>query len=132
MKRYLWVLPAAALLLSAAPTSVTLTGTFQSELGCSGDNDPACVTTDLTYSAANDKWTGTFTIPAGTFTYQAALNHAGATVYPGSAVSITGTGAAGKFYYDDTSHWVGDTINSTIATVAGDFQSELGCTQQIG
>ena len=128
MKRYLWVLPAAALVLMAvAPTSVTLSGTFQSELGCGGDNDPTCATTDLTYSAANDKWTGSFTIPAGTFTYKAALNHAGTTTYPGNAISITGTGAPVKFYYDDNTQWVGDSVTSTIATVAGDFQTAVGC-----
>src|SRR5689334_25115396 len=113
MKRYLWVLPAAALLLSAAPTSVTITGTLQSELGCSGDDDPACVTTDLTYSAANDKWTGTFTVPAGSYTYTADLNHASSTIYPApprQAIGLTSTGAAVKFYHDDVTHWVGDTV----------------------
>src|SRR5439155_20785389 len=73
-RRYLWVLPAAALFMAPAPTSVTITGTLQSELGCSGDNDPACAATHLAYSAANDKWTGTFTVPAGSYTYTADLN----------------------------------------------------------
>lgn len=126
MKRYLWVLPAAALALAAAPTSVTLTGSFQSELGCTIDNDPVCTNTDLAYSAANDKWTGSFSIPAGTFSYQATLNHTTPS-YPGTAINITGTGAAVKFYYDDATHWVGDSKGSVIATAAGDFQSELGC-----
>ena len=32
-----------------------------------------------------------------------------------------------KFYYDNKTHWITDNINSTIATVPGSFQSELGC-----
>ena len=31
------------------------------------------------------------------------------------------------FYYDNTTHWVTDTINTTMVTAAGSFQSELGC-----
>ena len=125
VRRFLWIAPAAVLAIALAPSSVTLSGDFQSELGCSGDNDPACVSTDLTYSAANDKWTGTFTIPSGTWTYRAALNHAASPSY--GPVTLTGTGAAVKFYYDDISHWVGDSVSRTIATLAGSFQSEAGC-----
>jgi hypothetical protein len=33
-----------------------------------------------------------------------------------------------KFYYDHKSHWITDNQGSTIATVAGDFQDDLGCT----
>jgi pullulanase-type alpha-1,6-glucosidase len=32
------------------------------------------------------------------------------------------------FYYDHRSHWVTDNVSSVVATVAGTFQSELGCT----
>ena len=32
-----------------------------------------------------------------------------------------------KFYYDHKTNWVTDNVRSTIATAAGDFQSELGC-----
>ena len=32
-----------------------------------------------------------------------------------------------KFYYDDKTHWATDRVSSIIATVAGSFQSELGC-----
>ena len=38
---------------STAPSSVTLAGDFQSELGCSGDWDPGCTVTDLTGGALN-------------------------------------------------------------------------------
>ena len=32
---------------SSSPSSVTLAGSFQSELGCPGDWDPGCTVTDL-------------------------------------------------------------------------------------
>jgi hypothetical protein len=32
-----------------------------------------------------------------------------------------------RFYYDNKTHWVTDNQNSIIATVPGNFQSELGC-----
>ena len=36
-----------------APTSVTLAGDLQSELGCAGDWDPACAVTHLAYDASS-------------------------------------------------------------------------------
>ena len=56
------------------PTSVTIAGSLQSELGCAGDWDPACAATHLTYDAADDVWQGTWTVPAGSYEYKAALN----------------------------------------------------------
>ena len=76
------VLAAAALLLLPAagdtpnPASVTIAGSLQSEAGCAGDWDPACATTHLTYDASDDVWQGTFTLPAGSYEYKAALNDA--------------------------------------------------------
>ncbi len=32
-----------------------------------------------------------------------------------------------KFYYSHATHWVADSVTKVIATVPGDFQSELGC-----
>jgi hypothetical protein len=46
----------------------------------------------------------------------------------GANIPLTlGASTAVKFYYDDKTHWVTDNVNSVIATVPGDFQSELGC-----
>src|SRR3954463_14151945 len=57
------------------PTSVTIAGDLQSELGCGGDWDPGCAATHLTYDAADDGWQGTFTVPGGNWHYKAALNN---------------------------------------------------------
>src|SRR5713226_4356226 len=74
-------LAAAGLLLipsatanTPAPASVTIAGSLQSELGCGSDWDPACGATHLTYDAGDDVWQGTFSLPAGSYEYKAALN----------------------------------------------------------
>ena len=57
-----------------APTTVTIAGSLQSELGCAGDWDPACSLTQLSYDANGDAWVGSFTVPAGAWAYKAPLN----------------------------------------------------------
>ncbi len=126
--------PAASATSSPDPTSVTIAGSLQSEAGCAGDWDPACATTHLAYDAADDVWQGTFSLPAGSYEYKAALNDSwdenyGLHAEPGgSNVPLDLPSLASvKFYYDHKSHWVTDNVGSVIAVAAGSFQSELGC-----
>src|SRR5512141_2012679 len=56
------------------PASVTIAGSLQSELGCPGDWQPDCAATRLAYDAAFDVWQKTFSVPAGSYEYKAALN----------------------------------------------------------
>ena len=58
------------------PTSVTIAGSLQSELGCGGDWDPDCAATHLAYDADDDVWQGAFNVPAGSWEYKAPLNNA--------------------------------------------------------
>jgi hypothetical protein len=58
----------------AAPASVGIPGSYQHLAGCAGDWDPACAATQLAYDAKGDVWKGTFTVPAGSYEYKAALN----------------------------------------------------------
>jgi glycosidase len=120
------------------PTSVTLVGDLQSELGCGGDWDPTCAATYLTYDANDDVWQGIFTMPAGNWQFKVALNNSwdenyGRYAQPGGAnipLNLTGSTSL-KFYYDHKSHWVvsrPNSVNSVIATIPGSFQSELGCS----
>ena len=67
------ILPAAAS-STPDPTSVTVAGDLQSEAGCTIDWDPTCAATHLTYDASDDVWQGTFSLPAGSYQYKAALN----------------------------------------------------------
>ena len=50
---------------TAAPTTVTIAGSLQAELGCPGDWQPDCAATHLAYDADDDVWQGTFAVPAG-------------------------------------------------------------------
>ncbi len=116
------------------PTSVTIAGSLQSELGCPGDWQPDCAATHLAYDANDDIHQGTFTVPAGAYEYKAALNDSWDENYGANAqanganITLDLTADADvKFYYDHETHWVTDDLNSAIATAAGSFQSELGC-----
>lgn len=119
---------------TVAPTSVTIAGSLQSELGCPGDWQPECSATQLVYDGEDDVWQAVFNVPAGSWEYKAALNGAwdenyGAGATPGGDNIVLALDAARdvKFFYDHKSHWVTDNVNSVIAVAPGDFQSELGC-----
>ena len=116
------------------PTSVTLVGSLQSELGCGGDWDPTCAATHLTYDAGDTVWQGSWTLPAGPYEYKVALNDSwdenyGKNAQPGGAnIPLNlAADAALKFYYSHETHWLTDNSTSVIATVPGNFQSEIGC-----
>ena len=116
------------------PGSVTIAGSLQDELGCSGDWQPECTATYLTYDPADDVWQATFNLPAGDWEYKAALNNSwdenyGLNGAPNGANIPLSLAASGdvKFYYDHKSHWVTDNQTAVIATVPGSFQDELGC-----
>ena len=118
----------------AEPATVTIAGSVQSELGCPGDWLPECTLTQLALDADDGVWQGSFSVPAGTYEYKAALdgtwdeNYGLGAVRDGANIPLVlGEPAEVKFFYDDVSHWVTDNQSSVIATVPGSFQSELGC-----
>jgi hypothetical protein len=150
LPRWLSLIPMFALLISVLasplsapvalaantpnPSSVTIAGDLDSEIGCSGDWDPTCAAAHLTYDASDDVWQGSWTLPAFNYSYKAALNNswdenyglhavAGGENIPLNLPSNTSV----KFYYDHKSHWVTDNKSSVIAVAPGSFQSELGC-----
>lgn len=113
---------------------MAIAGSFQDELGCSGDWQPECADTELVPDATDGVWRGTFTLPAGDWEYKSALNdswdeHYGAGGVPGGDSIVLGMGAGAEvgFYYSHESHWVTDNVNSAIATSVGSFQAGLGC-----
>ena len=141
--RGVFVLAAALCLLTARvaradhtppPTSVTIAGSLQSEVGCPADWQPDCAATHLTFDASDDVWQGSWALPAGSYDYKAAIddnwsqNYGLGGVQDGPNIPLgLAAGATVKFYYDHKSHWVTDDHGSVIATAAGSFQSELGC-----
>src|SRR2546427_520052 len=127
-------LPAAGSSATPAPSSVTIAGSLQSELGCSGDWQADCAATHLVYDANDDVWQRTFTVPAGDWEYKAPLNDSWDENYglhaqrDGANIPLSlGSATNVKFYYDHKTHWITDNHNSVIAVAPGSFQSELGC-----
>ena len=112
---------------TSAPSSVTIAGNLQSVLGCSGDWDPACAETHLVYDADDDVWQATWTLPAASYEYKAALNDSWEENYPAANKAFTAPGGDVTFLYDHKTHLVVDSISSVIATAPGSYQSELGC-----
>lgn len=116
------------------PDSVTIAGDLQSEIGCAADWAPECVDTQLLFDADDQVWKKTFTIPAGTWNYKAALDGAWTENYGRNATAggdnisfTTASSQAVIFYYSHQTHWVTNNVNSVIATAVGDFQTALGC-----
>ena len=96
------------------PTAVTIAGSLQSELAYPRIWQPDCVATHLAYDANDDVWQKTWTMPAGSWEYKAALNDSwdenyGLHAAPGGANIPLALGASPvKFYYDHKSHWITD------------------------
>ncbi|HSQ16343.1 MAG TPA: alpha-amylase family glycosyl hydrolase, partial [Anaerolineales bacterium] len=116
------------------PTSVTVVGSLQSELGCAGDWDPACAATHLTYDASDAVWQGSWTVPAGGWEYKATLNDSWDENYGANATRNgpniflnLGIETWVRFYYDHETHWITDNQTARIATAPGSYQSEIGC-----
>jgi len=122
---------------TSAPTSVTIAGTLQNELGCPGDWQPECEATHLVFDAADGVWQGSLAVPAGNWEYKAVLNddpnwtenYGLNATQNGANIPLTvGDANATKFYYSHATHWITSNRNAAIATVAGSFQSEIGCS----
>lgn len=120
---------------AAAPTSVTVVGSMQSEAGCAGDWDPACATTHMTFDATDTVWQYSLALLAGNYEYKAAIDDSWAINYGANGVPGGGNIALNlavdstvKFYYSDDTHWITDNQTSRIAVAVGSFQSELGCS----
>jgi pullulanase len=130
---------------TSSPAAVTIAGSLQSELGCSGDWDPGCsgtgpagtgtAGTGLVFDAGDGVWQRSFTIPAGNWEYKAALNGGWDENYGANAAAnganiplAVGAATAVKFYYSHETHWIADNRNTVIAVAPGSFQSELGCS----
>lgn len=126
----------AAPAFAAAPTAVSVPGSFNSEIGCSGDWSTDCGQAQLiARTDGSGAWSKTVTLPAGSYAYKAALNKSWAENYGAKAQSygadislqIPAGGRSVTFLYDPVTHWITDDVNSKVVTASGSFQSELGC-----
>ncbi|WP_284252483.1 pullulanase-type alpha-1,6-glucosidase [Litorihabitans aurantiacus] len=113
--------------------AVSVPGSHNSEMGCPSDWQPDCTQAALTLRP-DGVWAGTFSLPAGTYEYKVAVNGSwdlnfGAGGVPnGANVTYTHGGGDITFYFDPVSKQFANTAQGPIITLAGSFQSELGCT----
>ncbi|MBL4827071.1 MAG: pullulanase-type alpha-1,6-glucosidase [Spongiibacteraceae bacterium] len=121
--------------LQAAPSSVTLVGSVQNELGCDSDWQPDCISTQLIDDEDDGIWKATFTVPTGDWDYKVLIDQSwnenyGANATAGGAnISLSvDSETTVTFYYDNATHWIVDNSNQDIITVAGNFQLALGCS----
>ncbi|HYN31812.1 MAG TPA: alpha-amylase family glycosyl hydrolase, partial [Ilumatobacteraceae bacterium] len=116
-----------------APASVTIAGSLQSELGCTGDWQADCATTHAV-NVIGDVWKATFTVPAGEWEYKTTINDSWTENYglggvpdgPNIPLSLAADTSV-RFYYSHATHWTTDSARSRIVTAPGSYQSELGC-----
>ena len=117
----------AAAVQVADPTSVTIAGSLQSELGCPGDWQPECTSTQL-IETGNGVWRAVYTIPTGDWEYKMALNGAWDESYPSENKGLSvASETAVTFYFDNKTTAVVDSVNDAVAVAAGSFQDQLGC-----
>jgi pullulanase-type alpha-1,6-glucosidase len=119
---------------SIEPALVTVAGNLQSELGCPDDWQPPCSATFLNYDAEDTVWQGVFTVPAGSWEYKAPLNGTWNENYGANAERngpniplVLDDSADVKFYFERGTNWITSNRNAVIASLPGNFQSELGC-----
>ncbi|GAA2954903.1 pullulanase-type alpha-1,6-glucosidase [Streptomyces enissocaesilis] len=123
-----------ALAADAPPAAVAIASDFDTQLGCAGDWAPDCDQAQME-RRADGAWSLTVHLKAGSYSYKAALDKSWAVNYGLNAVqgganiplTVPAGGADVTFVYDPVTHWVTDTLTTTLVTAVGDFQSELGC-----
>jgi glycosidase len=124
-------------------------GSFQSELGCSGDWDPGCLRSWLQDVDGDGTYTlSTTALPPGSYEFKVAINESwdenygagGISGGPNMAFTVAQAGSKVEFAYDATTHQTTTTVTApppveppppaggpAHVTVAGSLQSELGC-----
>lgn len=105
------------------PTSVTLVGSLQDELGCPGDWQPGCTTTQLQPVPGSEGiFRGTFNVPAGSYEIKVALNNSWTESYGadgGANIPVHAPGGPVTFTYDHNTHRVTDDLPNSMGSVAG-------------
>jgi pullulanase-type alpha-1,6-glucosidase len=115
------------------PGAVSVPGSHNSEMGCTGDWLPDCDRAQLTLDPKDQVWKGTFTVPAGPYAYKAAIdkawteNYGAGGVKDGSNIEYTAPAGPVSFFYDHATHYATSTAQGPIVTAPGSFQAALGC-----
>lgn len=117
---------------------VTLPGTFNSELGCTGgqngDWDPACRATQMEKDPTSGWYVKELEIPNGNHEYKIALagtwkENYGTNGLDGhnSTFTVTNGPVKVKFYFDPKSKYFFNTLQHPEYTIPGNFGDALGC-----
>jgi glycosidase len=115
------------------PSAVSVPGTHNTVMGCSGDWQPDCAQAQLAYDERTQLWSRTYPLPAGQYAYKVAINGSwdenyGVGAEPGGGnIPYTTDGTPVTFYYDHATKYVMSTAQGPIISAPGSFQSELGC-----
>lgn len=118
------------------PDSVTVAGSFNSQIGCPKDWDQACPAASMTLDPADRIWRLTVTLDPGQYEYKAALNgtwdvsYGADGVLGGSNITLDHPGGAVTFRYDNSTHVVSAVYASQqpqAVAVAGTLNALLGC-----
>ncbi|MEW9871321.1 alpha-amylase family glycosyl hydrolase [Arthrobacter sp. HS15c] len=117
------------------PGSVTVAGNLNLQMGC-GEWAPACPQAMMTLDPADRIWRLTVDLPAGQYSYKAALNgtwdvnYGAGGVLNGPDIVLDHPGGAVTFRYDNSTHVVSALYASQqpgAVAIAGSLDSELGC-----
>jgi glycosidase len=116
------------------PDAVSVPGDLNTEMGCDADWAPACDQAQLTLSMTDQVWKGSYTLPAGSYSYKVAINktwdenYGANAVKNGSNIPLSLSGSRVTFYYDHRTHYVTTDAEGPIITAPGSWNSELGCS----
>lgn len=112
--------------------AVSVPGSFNSEAGCPGDWQPDCDAVQMTQ--VDGIWTLALDdLPAGSYAYKIATekswteNYGAGGVSGGGDILFAHDGGPITFYFDPRTKNMRSTVDGPIITLAGSFQSELGC-----
>ncbi len=116
------------------PDNVSVPGSHNTEMGCTGDWQPDCAQAQLALDPRTGSGRGpTPPSPAGNYEYKAAINkswdenYGAGGVSNGPNIAYTAPGTPVSFYYDHGTHYATSSAQGPIITAPGSYQSELGC-----
>ena len=111
---------------------VSIPGSYNAAMGCSGDWQPDCADAALALDEESGLWTGVFTIPAGTYEWKVAYDGKWDESYgtpEGGNLSYTTDGTPLRFFHDPATKLSWAVSVSDVVTLPGNWQAALGCTE---
>lgn len=110
---------------------VSIPGSLNTEMGCAGDWAPDCDQAQMTQ--VDGIWRLTVDLPAGDYEYKVATekswdeNYGQGGVASGPNLVLRHAGGPVTFWFDPRTKVVQSSDDGPVVTLAGSFQSELGC-----